>query len=183
MAALARHRLRCASRALGLLAATLVLILSGIAPRSSSGDPAAREVRARVVQVVDGRTLRIEFADGERRIGLIGVYTPSIDPARCGSHAAKRSLAQLVARRVTVTPDPGYDDPDQRRQVAYVESAGRDMSRAQLRRGWADWLPGSYARSDTYREAKRAARDGDKGVWRFCGGDFDREPSQSRARD
>jgi micrococcal nuclease len=140
--------------------------------------------RARVTAVIDGDTIKVRLATGQREtVRLIGIDTPESrkpnTPVECGAKQAGAALSALVARRdVTLVRDPSQDARDRfGRTLAYVDLGSRDAGEAMVRGGWAEpYVYGGvpFERLRAYRAAERAARGARAGVHGACRGDFHR---------
>jgi len=164
-------------------------------PEPEPTEPEAERYRGRVVEVIDGDTLKVRLTFGARRtVRLIGIDTPESRkpgvPVECGAKSATKYMTRLafrmraghlVGQRVHLSTDPTQDRTDAYgRLLAYVgrRSDGKDLNRAMIRAGWAmvyvyDYTP--FERFDSYSRAEAAAKDGNRGVWRACRGDFHSE--------
>lgn len=142
-----------------------------------------QRIRARIVRVVDGDTVRVRAKHARRRnydVRLIGIDTPEKYGAReCGSAGASRSMRRLapVGLRVKLVTDRSQDTFDRYgRLLAYVirRRDGRDLGRAQIARGWAKVyvFERGFRRVHSYRRAARRAHRARRGVWGRCDGDF-----------
>jgi endonuclease YncB( thermonuclease family) len=142
----------------------------------STGGGRTLRQSARVVEVVDGDTVRVRLSSGAvRSVRMIGIDTPEVyGGVECGGPEASESLDGLLpeGRRVTLVSDPTQDRKDRYdRLLRYVVKSGRDMNRVQLRRGWARvYVYGGnpFERVGSYRDARDAARAGDRGIWALC---------------
>lgn len=150
-----------------------------------------RRYRARVVDVVDGDTLRVRLRSGRRRtVRLIGIDTPETRKpgvaVECGAREATARMRRLAPTRrggvrVRLVTDPSQDRTDSYgRLLAYAHRRrdGRDLGRAMVRAGWAttyvhDGRP--FRRLPAYSRARRAAEAAGRGVFGRCGGDFHSE--------
>jgi endonuclease YncB( thermonuclease family) len=160
-----------------VVAAGLVALGATSLPASAAGERTLRQ-RATVVKVVDGDTLDARLRSGrERRVRLIGIDTPEVyDVVECGGPQASRSLKRLlpVGSRVRLVSDPTQDRVDSYgRILRYVvkASTGRDVNRAQVRRGWAPvyvYNRTPFTRVDGYYRAQDAAHAQGRGVWGRC---------------
>jgi endonuclease YncB( thermonuclease family) len=147
------------------------------------GTPKAQRIKARILRVIDGDTIRVR-ARGARRsrydVRLIGIDTPEKYGRReCGAAKASQSMRRRAPRglRVRLVSDPTQDLFDRYgRLLAYVErrSSGADLGRAQLAHGWARVyvFDRPFRRLGSYRRAARRARSASRGVWRLCDGRF-----------
>jgi micrococcal nuclease len=142
---------------------------------------AERELRGRVVAVVDGDTLRVQVAGERERVRLLGIDTPESGrpdtPVECGSKSAARHLRDVAdGKSVVLRTDPTQDRRDRfGRLLAYADlPGGRDLGEEQVRAGWAKpyVFERAFARLARYRSAQARARRERLGVFRFCGGDF-----------
>ncbi len=180
---------------LSLAATAAVAALGGCAAQdggdatASTAQISAREP-ARVTRVVDGDTLKVRLADGRRKtVRVLGIDTPETKkpgtPVECGGPQASASMARLAlqgtgyaakGRDVVLIGDPTEDQVDRfGRILAYVEAGGRDLGEQQIASGWAEmyaYRDRRFERRSRYESAERRARDGRRGVWGACGGDF-----------
>lgn len=150
----------------------------------STGGGSGQRIRARVLHAVDGDTVEVRAFAAQRRrytVRLIGIDTPEkFGGTECGARRASKALLGRAPRglRVTLITDPSQDRFDRYdRLLAYIvrRRDGVDLGRTQLSGGWArvyvfDNNP--FRRLGSYRRAQRAARSGDRGVWRICDGRF-----------
>lgn len=142
--------------------------------------PRPLKFKARVVQVVDGDTIRVRrFGGGRYTVRILGVDTPEVSfGAECGGAMASRSMRRLAAgRNVFLKTDTSQPKRDRYgRLLAYVRRKNKgDLGRLQLRRGMAKVLVvgSAFKRVRPYRATQRRARAARRGVWGACGG-FDR---------
>lgn len=160
--------------------AAITALLAAMGPASAPAaalEPTLRE-RATVVQVVDGDTVNVRLASGdERPVRLIGIDTPEVYPTReCGGAQASRSLQKLLpaGTAVRLASDPTQDRNDRYgRMLRYViiVGDGRDVSRVQVRRGWATvyvFRHNPFTRTAAYRRAQAHAGANDRGIWGLC---------------
>ena len=154
--------------------------LALLGPCGSPVDRASRSAgpataRARVLEVIDGDTIRVRLAEGELAdVRYIGVDTPESvhpdQPLQCFGKRASRINEELVGGRVvTLRFGPERRD-DYGRLLAYVYAGRRMVNASLLRRGLARTL--SIAPNDalaTYfsRLAAGAGRAG-RGLWGDC---------------
>ena len=135
-------------------------------PRPKPTRQRAQVIRARIIEVIDGDTVRVR-AFGARRstytVRLLGIDTPETrkpgTPIECGGKEATAALLVLsfteptdsdgdgildqeggVGRRVTLTTDPTQDTFDRfRRLLAYVETLdGAQLNVSQIAAGWSE---------------------------------------------
>lgn len=151
---------------------------SGGTSSGTTTGPTQLRQRARVVEVVDGDTVRVRLASGVRRdVRLIGIDTPEVyGGVQCGGRQASRSLKQIlpVGTKVLLVSDPSQDLEDRYdRLLRYVHkvSTGRDVNRQQVYRGWARvyvYADNPFNRVTSYRSAQRAADASGRGIWNLC---------------
>ncbi|MHB1134766.1 MAG: thermonuclease family protein [Chloroflexota bacterium] len=135
----------------------------------------------RVVDVVDGDTLKVDLGGRTETVRVIGIDTPESvsprEPVQCfGLEASARADELLRGRSVALTQDPSQDSRDQYgRLLAYVEVAGQDFGLAMIADGYAHEYTYDvpYRRQAEYRAAQRAAQGQRVGLWSSatCGGD------------
>jgi micrococcal nuclease len=182
----------------------LVLVLAGCGGLAAleerrQGD----ELRGRVVDVVDGDTLKVRLGGEVETVRLIGIDTPETRrpgaPVECGGPEATSKMLELAFARprdhdgdglfdgeggqgieVTVRTDPTQDRRDRfARLLAYIDPA---LQRRMLESGWAEvyvYDRKPFQRVSRFRAAERAARQAGRGVWGRCGGDFHARGSAS----
>lgn len=180
---------RAAGRALVVAVLLALSGCTGAVSPGADGAPAAGERTATVVEVVDGDTLDVRFADGsEDRVRLLGVDTPEVhaDPSpgefegvpdteagrsclrEWGERASALAAERLAGESVTVATDAdadrrgGYD-----RLLAYVTVEGRDRSfnRALLDGGYARLYDTEFGQRDAFAAAEQRARGDGTGLW------------------
>ncbi|HEY8218421.1 MAG TPA: thermonuclease family protein [Acidimicrobiia bacterium] len=131
--------------------------------------------RARVIDVIDGDTIVVAFADGSTdTIRLLGVDTPETHhptkPVECyGPEAAAYTARRLGGRLVRLEGDVEARDVYGRR-LAYVLVSGRRFNDELLRRGYARLLVIAPNRRHAHEllEAELTARHERRGLWRRC---------------
>jgi micrococcal nuclease len=133
-------------------------------------------ITASVERAVDGDTLIVRLASGEReRVRVIGVDTPEDvapgRPVQCWSRrAAAFTRDALEGRSVTLVLGQEREDR-YGRTLAYVQRAdGFDLEVELLRRGFARTLTiaPNDARATQYRALERSARRSATGLWGAC---------------
>lgn len=172
------------------LAVAVLVLTAGCTVDVQLGDstPTPAESRtATVVDVVDGDTIDVRFADGtEERVRLLGVDTPEVhtevapeeyegipdtEASRScletwGDRASEYATEQLAGRTVTVVTDAeadrrgGYD-----RLLAYVETNGDSFNYALLEHGYARLYDSEFTQRDRYAAAEQQARANGTGLW------------------
>lgn len=137
-----------------------------------------RRRHARVAEVTDGDTIDVRLRSRSDTVRVIGIDTPEVYfGAECGGAQASHSMHRLLqpGDRVRLIRDRSQDNRDRYgRLLRYVQRGHRDVGRAQVRKGWATVYvyETPFIRVRSYRRAQQDARDGHRGVWRRCGGDF-----------
>ncbi len=154
---------------------TAALPTASPGPGSSEG----RATQARVTDVVDGDTLRVEDLNGRQlgRVRLLGIDAPELArppaPAECYADQATDLLTMLapVGSTVQLTTDSGQPDRDRyNRLLRYVDHAGVDVAHELLTRGAARRYEASQdlAREESYSAAVDDAQAADSGLWGTC---------------
>jgi micrococcal nuclease len=154
----------------------------GEATGSTPGAPAST-TGARIAYVVDGDTLRVRLADGDLSyVRLVGIDTPEDvkpgTPVECGAEMAAASMRSLAPEgaRVRLRLDSVADEHDRYgRLLAHAFVGARQLEVVQLRRGWAEvyrFDDQHFDGLDRFESAERGAREGGRGIWGRCGGDF-----------
>jgi micrococcal nuclease len=186
------------------LVVILVLVLAGcggLAAMQEQGQ--GDELRGRVVDVVDGDTLKVRLGGEVETVRLLGIDTPETRrpgaPVECGGPEATSEMLALAFSRprdrdgdglfdgeggrgidVTVRTDPTQDERDRfDRLLAYIEPS---LQRRMLESGWAEvyvYERNPFQRVARFRAAERAARQAGRGVWGRCGGNFHARGSAS----
>lgn len=135
----------------------------------------ATSPRVRVLEVVDGDTIVVAFANGSTdTVRLLGVDTPETkDPTegvQCfGPEASAFTTRRLLGRVVTLESDVERRDVYDRR-LAYVLVDGVRYNDVLLRRGYARFLviPPNDAHGRTMLVAELDARRHRRGLWGEC---------------
>jgi micrococcal nuclease len=131
--------------------------------------------RARVIDVIDGDTIVVGFADGSTdTIRLLGVDTPETHhptkPVGCyGPEASAFTARALTGRVVELESDVETRDIYGRR-LAYVIVDGERFNDELLRRGYARLLVIAPNRTHAHAllDAELAARHANRGLWGRC---------------
>lgn len=133
-----------------LAAASLALPLALTGPLAA-GQAASTYTKARVIRVVDGDTIKVDYnRDGawDDAIRLIGIDTPEHDT--CGYQRATRALKSLVRHKVVElrsdSGKTGRQNRPERRVIVPVGSTKVDATTWLLQRGLGVWMP----RKDEY---------------------------------
>lgn len=133
--------------------------------------------QVKVVDVVDGGTLRVTEAGKQYRVRLLGVDAPEVDHGdgggECFGDEATRVLERLtpVGSRVTLTSDSSQGDLDRYdRALRYVERGDVDVNLELLKRGAAERYgnDAGLERGEVYDRAVARAERKEKGLWGAC---------------
>jgi len=130
----------------------------------------------RVVEVVDGDTIRVDLDGEESPVRLIGIDTPEKDgpytDEECfGEQASKYTEGALGGRDVELEIDVERTDRFDR-TLAYVWIDGELFNERILREGYAvlATFPPNVRYVDRFSAAQRRARDEQAGLWGTCPG-------------
>jgi len=153
----------------------VALLLTGGPDDAEDGEPATgKRIRAEVVEVTDGDTIRVRIGSAEESVRYIGIDTPeSVAPGRdveCfGPDASERNSQLVAGRRVTL--EPGAERRDRYgRLLAYVHTDETFVNAALVRAGFARTLeiaPNTRFAALFGRLEQRAANAG-RGLWGAC---------------
>jgi micrococcal nuclease len=139
-------------------------------------DRAASAPRVRVLEAIDGDTIRVELPDGRPdTVRLLGIDTPETHHPTKGVECFGPEAAAYTARRLTGEVVQLEFDVERRdlygRRLAYVIVEGHRFDDELLRRGFARLLvidPNRAHARDLLR-AELAARHARRGLWGSCG--------------
>jgi micrococcal nuclease len=136
---------------------------TSVAPETETPTPAADG--ARVVDVVDGDTIRVEVAGEQESVRLIGIN--AAERGECLSDEATERLQDLVAGQTVELVVDRTDRDLYGRLLRHVEVEGVDVGAELVRSGLAlarDYPPDT-SRSDEYSAAQRTAEEAGVGMW------------------
>lgn len=160
------------------------------APMAEPPDAVAHTYRGRIVDVVDGDTVKVRLRSGVRKtVRLIGVDAPETSKpgvgTECGGKDATAYMSKLafakrgrrrIGRDVRLRSDPTQDRTDRHgRLLAYVSTAQADLGKSLIRAGWATifvFSSNPFQRFTAYSHAGADAKTDGGGVHQLCGGDF-----------
>lgn len=127
--------------------------------------PPAAADGARVVDVIDGDTIRVELAGAQESVRLIGINAP--ERGECLSAEATDRLRDLVAGQEVELVVDRTDRDQYGRLLRHVEVDGADVGAELVRAGLAlaRNYPPDTTRSDAYAAAQRGAEDDGVGMW------------------
>ncbi len=155
-----------------------------------SGDvPAERVHDVTVVEVVDGDTMDVRYANGSTdTIRLLGVDTPEVNaeplPAEFegipesregrtwlrewGQRASEFARSELSGAEVRIVVDARSDvRGSYGRLLVYVHEDGELFNRVLLERGYARLYDSEFSRRASFSDAEARARTDDVGLWGF----------------
>lgn len=151
--------------------------LKTVLPDGSTATTTTIRQRAKVIEVVDGDTLKVRLTKSgvRKKVRLIGIDTPEVyGGVECGGKRASKSMRRLTPRgtRVVLVSDPTQDRVDRYgRLLRYVMKSGRDMNRVQVNRGWARvyvYDNNPFKRVSGYKKSQRRAKNAERGIWGLC---------------
>lgn len=145
---------------------------------------------ARVVDVIDGDTLKVHLNGKVETIRVIGIDTPETvhpsEPVGCfGYEASNKAKELLTGTTVKVVTDASQGERDKYdRYLAYITlENGTDFGEAMLRGGYAyEYTYGNaYANQSTYKAAETYASSNEVGLWapEACGEVLDTQPQDT----
>jgi micrococcal nuclease len=155
------------------------MILVAVLALSCGTDPGGSaaggdRVPARVLEVVDGDTIRVDLDGAVTSIRLIGIDTPETDgpftDEECfGAEATAFAEAALAGREVELTYDVERTDRFDR-TLAYVWVDGTLFNERIVREGYAlvATFPPNVRYVDRLTAAQGLAREGQRGLWGGC---------------
>jgi len=143
----------------------------------TGADPCRDPVKGKVVEVIDGDTIKVETGRGVERVRLIGIDTPEVDHSgpddECYGEEAKTFLTgELQEKTIWMTFDKECED-DYDRTLAYVHRGIDEdefIQRLMLKGGWASTLaiqPNVAFRS-LFDSDESDARAAGLGLWGDC---------------
>ena len=145
--------------------------------RGGNGAGGAKR-HAVVSDIADGDTIEVRLNGRTEDVRLIGIDTPEVYfGAECGGAQASAAMNRILhgGDRVKLIRDRSQDNRDHYdRLLRYVIHAGRDVGRRQIRKGWAKpyVFESPFKRLSSYRNAGRAAKRSNRGVWSLCHANF-----------
>ena len=139
------------------------------------GGRAAATFDATVIETIDGDTVVVQFANGERdTVRMLGVDTPETHhphkPVQCyGPEASDYTHARLLGRSVALELDVEHRDI-YGRLLAYIRIDGVRYNDELLRMGYARLLviPPNGAHARAMLAAELAAQHEGRGLWGAC---------------
>lgn len=156
---------------------TQTVLISSDAPVTSN-IPAVQvnssQTTYKIVRIVDGDTLIIDYNGVEERVRLIGVDTPeSVHPdatknSEFGKIASDFSKKYLDGKEVTLELDVQERDK-YGRILAYMYVGGQMYNKILLQEGMAKvaTYPPNVRYVDDFKALEKTAREGNKGLWAY----------------
>ncbi|QGG94774.1 thermonuclease family protein [Actinomarinicola tropica] len=173
-----RLPLRAAILVVAVFVAVALLVLR---PDGDAADPVPAG-HGRVVDVVDGDTLRLDIGGEEETVRLLGIDTPEVRhptrPVECYGAEASDRLAALTPPGAVLRLERDEEARDHYgRLLLYVHATAADgseifVNRQMVLEGAAVALAidPNDAHRDVLADAERQARDAERGLWGACGG-------------
>ncbi len=130
----------------------------------------------RVISVVDGDTIHIDYNGKDEKVRFIGIDTPEVSDyggtAECyGAEASSYLKSALNGKTVEVRTDSKTNDRDKYgRLLRYVYLDGRDMGLEMISKGYAEeyTYDVAYDNQSQYRQAQSSAKSSRNGMWGAC---------------
>ena len=130
--------------------------------------------QVKVLQAIDGDTLRV-FLDGKiEKIRIIGIDTPETKdprkPVQCYGPEASEQMHHLVdGKLVALEPQPHQDRDKYGRLLRYVSMSGADLGALMISEGFAhSYKPFPHPRMKEYNQLESTARKNGLGLWSAC---------------
>jgi micrococcal nuclease len=138
----------------------------------------------KIIQVVDGDTIRIEVDGVTESVRIIGMDTPEVvdprKPVQCfGVEASNQAKKLLAGQTITLEIEESQGARDKyRRLLGYVIMPdGRDFGTIMISTGYAyEYTYNTpYKKQSIYRQAQAEAREAELGLWspETCSGERD----------
>jgi len=130
----------------------------------------AKNKRYKVVKVVDGDTIKIEYEGGEESVRLIGIDTPEVsDSVECFGEEASEKMKELVdGKSVNIMFDSsqGYKDK-YGRLLLYIWVDKSFINKKMIADGYAYEYTYStpYIYQTEFKSAQKSAQEDEKGLW------------------
>ena len=149
---------------------------NGNSTSSNAGASKEKDKTFKVVSVVDGDTIRVDYDGKEELVRLIGINTPEVDgpytEKECyGDEASVFAKEKLTGQWVTLEADSSQSDRDKYdRLLRYVSLDGEDFGKLSISRGYAYEFTynNPYSKQGEYRTAQDDAKRSKRGLWGGC---------------
>lgn len=148
-------------------------------PPPATKQPRPSRPLHRVVDVVDGDTVKIDYRGTVESVRVVGIDSPETrhpsEPDECwGARSSAAAARLLVGKRVALVVDPTQGRRDAfDRLLGYLDVPGAgDFGLRMIRAGHAVeyTYDDAYQRQAQYRRAEQEARGSGRGLWPACGG-------------
>lgn len=167
-------------RAAPLLTLFALLAAWGVRGLAGWGDEptgAGTAVRAHVVRVVDGDTIKVRVGERLDTVRYIGIDTPETKkpgtPVQCFGKPASHANERLVTGRDVMLRTDAEPRDRYGRLLAYVTRRGDGLfvNAELVRDGYARTLtiPPNVAQATRFARLAREAREAGRGLWGACG--------------
>ncbi len=131
----------------------------------------------KVIEVIDGDTVKIDYFGNDELVRLIGINTPEVDgpytTEECfGNESSKFAKEYLTNQWVAIERDYSQDNRDSYdRLLRYVFLDGADFGALSISKGYAReyTYDNPYAKRDDYIVAQSQAQAKGLGLWGACG--------------
>ena len=141
-------------------------------------------VKYKIIQVVDGDTIRIEVDGVVESVRIIGMDTPEVvdprKPVQCfGVEASNQAKKLLSSQTITLEIEESQGTRDKyRRLLGYIIMPdGRDFGTVMISSGYAyEYTYNTpYKKQSIYKQAQAEAREAELGLWspETCSGSRD----------
>ena len=142
-------------------------------PKIPEPTPTIESNTYKVVEVIDGDTIKVSISGGIETVRVIGIDTPeTVDPRgtiECyGTEASERAKELLTGKQVTLESDPTQDDRDKYdRLLRYVSLGDTDFGMSMIEDGYAYEYTYEvpYEHQSSYMSLETIARATGVGLW------------------
>lgn len=154
--------------------AALVTVLNAARESIEAADTqTARGALVPVTGVTDGDTIKVRLDGVTERVRVIGIDTPELRGDECyAQRAASRMQSLVQSRSVYLEADPTQDDRDRYdRLLRHVFTKdGTNVAQTLIAEGLGKeyTYSAAYRYQSEYRDAERAAQQGNLGLWGAC---------------
>ena len=137
----------------------------------------------RVIKVIDGDTVEIDYYGQTTKLRLIGLDTPEVvdprKPVQCfGREASAHAHELLDGKKIILESDPVAGETDKySRKLAYIFlEDGKNFAEAMIRDGYGHeytYQSQAYKYQTSFKAAEAEARSSSRGLWSpdTCSGD------------
>ena len=169
----------------------LIISLCGCAPKPANSNNSDKSVKLyKILKVIDGDTIEIDYNQTKERVRFIGIDTPeSVHPdksknSELGVAASDFAKSRLIGKEVSLEFDVEQRDIYQR-LLAYVYLDGKMFNKTLLEEGYAKiyTFPPNVKYTDDFLKLERKAREENKGLWSFWGAKANKAESSLSSKD